>query len=83
MAITVGGVATCSVFTQAVDSVEVNNRPRPSNNDITEENLRPPGEPSEATPHVIFYVLQMSYIIIGIVESNLMNDCCITYREEL
>jgi hypothetical protein len=33
--------------------------------------------------HVIFYVLQMSYIIIGIVESNLMNDCCITYREEL
>jgi len=43
MAITVGGVATCSVVTQAVDSVEVNNRSRPSNNDITEENLRPPG----------------------------------------
>ena len=41
MAITVGGVATCSVVTQAVDSVEVNNRPRPSINDITkeEENL--------------------------------------------
>ena len=46
MAITVGGVATSSVVTPAVDSVvEVNNRPRPSNNDITkeEENLRPPG----------------------------------------
>ena len=43
MAITVGGVATYSVVTQAVDSVEVNNRPRPSSNDITkeEENLRP------------------------------------------
>ena len=54
MAITVGGVATCSVVTQAVDSVEVNNRPRPSNNDITEENLRPPGEPSEATP-ILYY----------------------------
>jgi hypothetical protein len=44
MAITVGGVATSSVVTPAVDSVEVDtNRPRPSINDSTEENLRPPG----------------------------------------
>ena len=44
MAITIGGVAaTATADVGAVDSVEVDNRPRPSINDITEENLLPPG----------------------------------------
>jgi hypothetical protein len=45
MAITIGGVAaTATADVGAVDSVEVSNRPRPSINDITEEeNLLPPG----------------------------------------
>jgi hypothetical protein len=45
MAITIGGVAaTATADVGAVDSVEVSIRPpRPSNNDITEENLLPPG----------------------------------------
>jgi hypothetical protein len=45
MAITIGGDAATATadVTPAVDSVEVSNHPRPSNNDITEENLLPPG----------------------------------------